>query len=129
MNENKISTDRFSNPDTERIYRDGCIDDTQRHKNYVEGRQCGGCSFFAPFNADYGLCCNRKSAHFTETVFEHFTCPAYVYEGWGPHSFTEDPSDHCHCGGTPPDEPATGISPEMQERRKRERRARRRKRR
>ncbi len=22
-------------------------------------------------------------------------------EGWGPHSFTADPDDHCRCGGEP----------------------------
>ena len=32
-------------------------------------------------------------------MFEHFTCPAYVNEGWGPHSFTEMQEMHCRCGG------------------------------
>ena len=30
---------------------------------------------------------------------KHFACPAYVQEGWGPHSFAEDPQLHFRCGG------------------------------
>ena len=48
-----------------------------------------GALFLAPFNYDYGLCCHNESRHFTEPVFEHFTCAAYHGEGWGAHSFTK----------------------------------------
>jgi len=44
---------------------------------------------FVPFKADWGLCCNEKSRHFTETVFEYFICPMQREEGWGAHSFSE----------------------------------------
>jgi hypothetical protein len=26
-------------------------------------------------------------------VFEHFTCPTIVNEGWGPHSFSDPPDE------------------------------------
>jgi hypothetical protein len=99
MNENRIVADHFSNPVSERLYRSGWPHEPQCREQHEEGRQCGGCSFYAALNADYGLCCNAQARHFTETVFEHFTCPAYVHEGWGPHSFTEDGEFHCRCGG------------------------------
>jgi hypothetical protein len=88
MNGNRVCTDRFSNPDTELLYKSMPPDN---------GPQCGGCTFFAPLNPDYGLCCNSESRHHLETVFEHFTCPSLVYEGWGHHSFAADPRYHCQC--------------------------------
>ena len=88
MNENHIVTTRFSNGDSERRYREDWPDEPELRLQAEEGGQCGGCGFFAPFNSDWGLCCNPKSRHLTETVFEHFTCSALVNEGWGSHSFT-----------------------------------------
>jgi len=101
VNENRVVTDRFSHQASERLYRDCWPAEPQCREQCEQGQQCGGCSFYAKFNADYGLCCNRTSRHFTETVFEHFTCPAYVHEGWGPHSFSEHAEFHCRCGGEP----------------------------
>jgi hypothetical protein len=46
---------------------------------------------------DWGLCCHPRSRHFAETTFEHFTCPSQTPEGWGPHSFSDDPEFHCRC--------------------------------
>lgn len=94
-NENKIKTGGFSCATSERLYRDGWPEEPACKAMYKNGLQCGGCSFFAPLNDDWGICCHPKSRHFTETVFEHFTCPSCVNEGWGPHSFREDPADHC----------------------------------
>lgn len=71
----------------------------QRHSE--NGDQCGGCSFFAAFNADWGLCCHTQSAHHVETVFEHFTCRHFVRECCGPHGFSKDRQFHCRCGGEP----------------------------
>ena len=89
MNRNKVTTDTWSNPTSGNLYKQEWSKEPDIKEQYQDGQQCGGCSFFAPFNADWGLCCNKISRHFTETVFEHFTCPNIVDEGWGPHSFME----------------------------------------
>jgi hypothetical protein len=99
MNSNRVITDTWSNQDSQTLYESKWPDEPATRASYEEGNQCGGCSFFAAFNEDWGLCANAKSRHHLETVFEHFTCPAFVNEGWGPHSFTCDPSFHCRCGG------------------------------
>jgi hypothetical protein len=91
MNQNRVITDSWSDPDTKTLYDRQWPDEPEISHQYEDGLQCGGCSFFAPFNPDWGLCCNKASRHFTETGFEHFTCPNFVNEGWGSHSFTDDP--------------------------------------
>jgi hypothetical protein len=111
VNANQIATDRFSNPDSEQRYADSWPDEPQCQQQYYHGQQCGGCSFYAKLNSDYGICCHDASRHFTETVFEHFTCPSYVQEGWGPHSFTRDPTFHCRCEGEPADPGPDGPAP------------------
>lgn len=100
MNSNVIATDRFSNPASLATYRQQWPDAPQLRQQYLLGDQCGGCSFYAPFNTDFGLCCNSRSQHQLETVGEHFTCASFVREGWGPHSFSDDPANHCRCGGS-----------------------------
>ena len=86
-NQNAIITDTWSDPDSEALYRNEWPDEPAIRAQKLEGDQCGGCSYFAPFNLDFGLCCHPASRHFRETVFEHFTCPAFLAEGWGAHSF------------------------------------------
>ena len=87
-NENHVITDRFSNARSERLFRDHWPNQPAILAQYEEGSQCGGCAYFAPFNADWGLCCNAGSLFVLETVFEHYTCATFVNEGWGPHSFS-----------------------------------------
>ena len=99
MNTNRVFTKGWSNQASYRLYSRGWPNDPQTRQAYENGKQCGGCSFYATFNQDYGLCCNRKSRHHLETVFEHFTCPAFVHEGWGPHSFSDRQELHCECAG------------------------------
>lgn len=95
-NQNIIIEHDFSNPASDRAYMSQFADDPDLYEKVVnEALQCGGCAFFAPLNADYGICCHQESKHFKETVFEHFGCHAYVHEGWGPHSFTDPPFDPC----------------------------------
>ncbi len=97
MNQNQIVTRGFSNRDSEKLYRKSWPAEPRLAEQHYTGRQCGGCSFFAPFNEDWGLCCHPRSRHRLETVFEHFTCPSFQREGWGPHSFSTD--QVCRCGG------------------------------
>jgi hypothetical protein len=100
-NQNLICIDRWSNPETEAIYKGRFREQPELQLQHENGDQCGGCAFFAAFNADWGLCCLADSPHHLETVFEHFTCKDFVREGWGPHSFTKDTDFHCRCGGAP----------------------------
>ena len=98
-NKNKLTTNDFSNPASRLRYEQRWSEEPELRQQCEEGDQCGGCSFFAPLNADFGLCCHSKARHFSETVFEHFTCPSYVNEGWGAHSFTATGDLHCKCQG------------------------------
>lgn len=99
QNHNAIVTTGWSNPKTAELYVLRWPVEPELRSQCENGNQCGGCSFFAPFNADWGLCVRAESRHHLETVFEHFTCPSYVNEGWGPHSFSSDTDFHCRCGG------------------------------
>ena len=96
---NSIITTAFSNPASDELYTHHWPGEPQCQKQNESGEQCGGCSFFAEFNYDWGLCCHSESRHYLETVFEHFTCPSFVNEGWGPHSFSKEKEFHCRCGG------------------------------
>jgi hypothetical protein len=78
MNQNRIITDRWSNGASERLYRAGWPVEPALKAQYENGDQCGGCSFFAPFNYDYGLCCHPASRHHTETVFDLCVVPNMI---------------------------------------------------
>ena len=97
VNYNRISTNGFSNRASTLLYRQEWPNEPEVRQRYRNGQQCGGGSYFAELNEDWGICCHPKSRHHLETVFEHFTCPAYVGEGWGPHSFSH--SFRCECQG------------------------------
>jgi hypothetical protein len=100
MNRNQVSTNNWSNIQTAEMYREEWPNEPHLKIQARDlGEQCGGCSFFAKVNEDWGLCCHKQSRHHLETVFEHFTCGSFVDEGWGPHSFSADKEFHCRCGG------------------------------
>lgn len=91
-NQNHIVTEGFSSEETERIYQKIDRGDAPLAQQYREGRQCCVCNFFAPLNADWGICCYKRSPHYLETIFEHFACLAYVpwEEGDGrSHTFSD----------------------------------------
>ena len=98
-NRNVVVTADWSDPASRALYEASWPGEPNCQAAHDEGRQCGGCSFFAPFGTDWGLCIHPQSRHRLETLCEHFTCPAQVPEGWGPHSFSADPDSHCLCGG------------------------------
>lgn len=89
MNKNQIVTHDFSNPDSRQKYESSWADEPKMRDIYENCWQCGGCAFYAPFNSDWGLCCHDKSRHHMETVFEHFSCPSIVNQGWEEHSFID----------------------------------------
>ncbi|QDV35712.1 hypothetical protein [Tautonia plasticadhaerens] len=101
MNRNMIVTGGWSNDEARTLYEAGWPGEPEVRRRYKAGEQCGGCSYYAKFNSDWGLCCHPASRHRLETVFEHFTCPVQVNEGWGPHSFSDDLDFHCRCQGEP----------------------------
>lgn len=86
-NTTHIVTDGFSNQASEKLYKSNWKELPELAAQRQKGDQCGACAFFAPLNTDWGLCCYVRSEHYLETVFEHFTCRAYVNEGWEAHSF------------------------------------------
>jgi hypothetical protein len=57
MNKNKIITDDFSSEESKHLYETEYAENEASRIAYKQGYQCGDCSFFAPFNKDYGLCC------------------------------------------------------------------------
>ena len=96
-NTNSVETQNWSNPNSQYFFENGWPNDPGLFDKYQQGIQCGSCSFFASFNDHWGLCCFEKSRHFKETIFEQFTCPSQINEGWGPHSFSANSEDHCQC--------------------------------
>lgn len=99
MNKNLLITDNWSNPESEDRYLSNWKGEPEIQTRREAGEECRKCSFWAKFDEEWGLCCHPKSRHSLETVFERFTCPSYVDEGFGPHSFTANPARHCVCGG------------------------------
>ena len=83
MNVNRIITDTWSNEVSKQLYELGWPDEPTVRLACENGAQCGGCSFFAPFNDDWGLCGNPRSRHHLETVLEHFPCPGIRQRGLG----------------------------------------------
>lgn len=99
MNTNLLITDNWSNPESEDRYLSNWKGEPEIQTKRESGEECRKCSFWAKFNEEWGLCCNSQSRHHLETVFERFTCPSYVDEGLGPHSFSSNAAAHCVCGG------------------------------
>jgi len=95
-NTNRIKPAGFSSLDAEKLYRTQWPAEPRVKEQYFIGLQCGGCSFYAEFDVNWGLCCHPRSRHRFETVFEHFTCPSFQNEGWGPHSFSTTMKCECH---------------------------------
>jgi hypothetical protein len=100
MNTNSVVTTGWSNFETKQLFASRWPDEPALLRQYKNRYRCGSCSFFGKLPSHWGLCCHPKSRHHLETVFEHFTCPLFCREHWGPHSFTNDVEYHCRCGGS-----------------------------
>lgn len=95
---NKITDDDWSNQRTKKMYLNRFPDEPDlKRKAFDDCHQCGGCSFFAPFNLDFGLCAHPDSRHYCETVFEHFTCGDHIAECWLHSSFAMNPEIGSCC--------------------------------
>lgn len=101
MNTNQVQLKGWSNDDSRALYEQNWPNEPAMREQHERGDQCGACAFYAKSDLDWGLCCHVASRHHLETVFEHFTCPSYSGEGWGPHSFDANPKAHCWCRGIP----------------------------
>jgi hypothetical protein len=81
-NTNRIVTSDFSNADSKSLYEKKWPENPVVAEKHRMGEQCGACACFGELNEDWGICCNRKSQHYLETTFEHFTCAEQINAGW-----------------------------------------------
>lgn len=78
-NRNQIFTDQFSNRAAQKMYHNKWPGEPKVKDLYSKGQQCCSCKFYREFDDDWGLCANRQSRHFRETIFEHFTCDKFIH--------------------------------------------------
>lgn len=60
-NQNVIVVGGFSNPASLKLYNLQWPNEPKILQKYMQGHQCSGCTYFAKFNSDYGLCCSPRS--------------------------------------------------------------------
>jgi len=98
MNTNRITADNWSNGDSAQLYAGHWHDEHGLFAQYERGSSVE-VFVLCSVQTGCGLCCHTKSRHHLATVFKRFTCPEFIDECRGPHSFTEDAEFHCRCGG------------------------------
>jgi hypothetical protein len=74
-NQNHLVTDGGSNSASLASYEHQWSGEPKTLEIHRSGRQCQDCPRYSNFNMDYRFCSTQGSRHFTETEFEHFTCP------------------------------------------------------
>ena len=74
MNDNRILVDGWSNPVTKALYESQWATAPKIREQYEEGVQCGGCSFFAPFDSDWGYVATRNHC----TISKQFLNTSHV---------------------------------------------------
>ena len=62
-NTDHIVINGFSNQASEKLYRSKWKAMPELAAQHREGKQCGSCSFFAPLNSDWSICCYNRSHH------------------------------------------------------------------
>ena len=78
-NRNQILTDQFSSRAAQKMYHNKWAGEPKVRDLYSKGQQCCSCKSYRDFDEDWGLCANRQSRHFKETIFEHFTCEKFKH--------------------------------------------------
>ena len=82
-NKNVIFTEGWSNLSSKKLYEQMWKDHPKVYEQYSTGMQCLSCEAYADFNADWGLCKQKYSNHYLETIFEHFTCEKFIQKREG----------------------------------------------
>ena len=73
-NKNVIYVNEFSNPEALKIYKSSFEIRPDIKKIVDQGRDCCLCKYYLAFDQNWGLCSNRRSEFYLNTIFEHFSC-------------------------------------------------------
>ncbi len=76
---NTIKTDTWSNPAAEDWFDNKWEGEPEILNLFEEGSRCIRCVHFQAFNENWGLCFQKASRHYLETIFNSFTCAHFKH--------------------------------------------------